>query len=890
MKKLLFVLSLVPITSMGQVFESFNFSGALNANGWTTHSGAIPGQQQTLTSASDQGNSLYYTNLPNSTGNRTTLVAGNTEDVNKAITGITGTGYYSMLVKVTNTTGLTTTGDYFTGFGATTGILVNIFAPRVWIKAGITPNTFQLGVQNTTGGTPTQTYTSTEYPVGVTLMVVIKLDATVSPIQASLFVNPNVTQAEPAPTVSNNSGTNPFSNFASIFIRQGTSTGNIELDEIRYGSTWESVTPENSCSTTASLTINTCNAYTVPSGDETYTVSGTYVDTIPNAALCDSLITINLTISTGITYYADVDGDGLGNPANTTIGCSLPVGFVTNSNDCNDANNAIGLPTTTYYQDADGDSFGSATATILACSLPNGYVTNNLDCNDNSNTINPNGTDIPDNGIDEDCSGSDASSLGSALAIYEFNGNDCTLPSWGVTAQPSNATFSDYSANGSTLVCANANGVFNYSGFNTNAALDLTQYFGFTVTPANCIGLDLNLIKFTHRTSGSGGTPIIYVRSSLDNFTADLYAETLTVAATNVTDTVFLTSAFDNVSSAVEFRFYVTSIGQTGSTYRHDNVSVIGNSISLTPQSFYQDIDGDGFGNPSVTVSQCAAPSGYVANNTDCDDANALVNPNTIWYQDLDVDTYGNSSVTYTGCIPPANYVLNNTDCNDNSSATVGPTTYYIDVDNDGYGSATDTGLVSCTNPGAGYVTTNTDCDDAENTVFPGAPEICDGLDNDCVNGIDDGLTFIPYFEDLDGDNFGTSTSVLLCEVPLSGYSLVDGDCNDSNINIHPGATEIMDNGIDENCDGTDNYAGLTTLSNILVEVKPNPSNGLIQLVSNTEMSAKITVISMQGQIIENCEWKGMNTQLDLSSLYSGIYTICIEQSGSQAFKRVIIE
>jgi len=39
-----------------------------------------------------------------------------------------------------------------------------------------------------------------------------------------------------------------------------------------------------------------CDSYTVPSGDETYTTSGTYPDTIPNAVGCDSIITINLTI------------------------------------------------------------------------------------------------------------------------------------------------------------------------------------------------------------------------------------------------------------------------------------------------------------------------------------------------------------------------------------------------------------------------------------------------------------------------------------------------------------------------------------------------------------------------------------------------------------------
>jgi alpha-tubulin suppressor-like RCC1 family protein len=50
--------------------------------------------------------------------------------------------------------------------------------------------------------------------------------------------------------------------------------------------------------TTSSLTISACDSYTVPSGNQTVTASGTYFDTISNTGGCDSLITINLTINT----------------------------------------------------------------------------------------------------------------------------------------------------------------------------------------------------------------------------------------------------------------------------------------------------------------------------------------------------------------------------------------------------------------------------------------------------------------------------------------------------------------------------------------------------------------------------------------------------------------
>jgi len=49
-------------------------------------------------------------------------------------------------------------------------------------------------------------------------------------------------------------------------------------------------------STSSTTAITACNSYTVPSGDETYTASGSYMDTIPNMAGCDSIMTINLTV------------------------------------------------------------------------------------------------------------------------------------------------------------------------------------------------------------------------------------------------------------------------------------------------------------------------------------------------------------------------------------------------------------------------------------------------------------------------------------------------------------------------------------------------------------------------------------------------------------------
>ena len=66
----------------------------------------------------------------------------------------------------------------------------------------------------------------------------------------------------------------------------------------------------------------------------------------------------------------------------------------------------------------------------------------------------------------------------------------------------------------------------------------------------------------------------------------------------------------------------------------------------------------------------------------------------------------------------------------------VGTPTWYADNDGDGSGDSAST-TTACFAPD-GYVNIVGDCNDNDSTVFTGAPELCDGLDNDCNGVVDD--------------------------------------------------------------------------------------------------------------------------------------------------------
>ncbi len=129
--------------------------------------------------------------------------------------------------------------------------------------------------------------------------------------------------------------------------------------------------------------------------------------------------------------------------------------------------------------------------------------------------------------------------------------------------------------------------------------------------------------------------------------------------------------------------------------------------------------------------------------------------------------------------------------------------TWYEDSDGDGFASMAGDAeiMMACEQP-TGFAAMRTDCDDSSAASNPSAPEVCDGLDNDCDGTMDEDTAPVSWYRDADGDTYGqpSMTPIDSCEL-VAGHVTRAGDCDDTDGDINPLAADICD-GVDNDCDG----------------------------------------------------------------------------------------
>jgi hypothetical protein len=406
-------------------------------------------------------------------------------------------------------------------------------------------------------------------------------------------------------------------------------------------------------------------------------------------------------VDEGLTdvWYTDADGDGYGDGASPVRACDQPVDAVEDFADCDDTQPTVypgaeevcdGLDNdcdgeidgesatdmTEWFPDSDGDGFGLDTEPQLDCNAPSGFVDGTVlgDCDDDDASAYPGGTEVCDD-VDNDCDG-----------LVDDEATDADL--W----------FRD---------------------------ADADSYGDPDVSLLAC------------------NKPGSYVENDEDCDDTDAMIYPAATEVCNGED--------DDCNGTIDDGFEF--------------------------ESYYRDADGDGHGFGLDMVVHCTRPAGYVTSNDDCDDDEYWANPEVAELCGDDIDN----------------------DCDGEVDEDFDSYPFYPDSDGDGYGHDTEP-VYDCAPP-AGHVLSNTDCDDADATVNPGEVESCNGIDDDCNGGVDDGLPEYIWFMDADDDGYGVPepTTIACAEPP--GYAPVDTDCDDDERTTHPGAYEMCD-GEDDDCNG----------------------------------------------------------------------------------------
>jgi hypothetical protein len=506
-------------------------------------------------------------------------------------------------------------------------------------------------------------------------------------------------------------------------------------------------------------------------------------------------VDVSLDVGSTLIWYADIDHDGFGNPAEIAQACAAPVNHVGDATDCDDRRPEVnpsevevcgGLDDdcdglvdlddpsidatelATFYADADGDGWGVAGVTFEACELPAGYAVDPGDCDDALGSVSPDADETCATAYDDDCDGlaneadgglvdaivwyfdADADGFGTASATVEA----CAPPDRFVGEGTDCDDLDDDVFPGGTERCGAPDEDCDGLVDDEDPSVDPTSFADwFADVDGDGFG-DLGA-AFASCAPGAGQ---VADASDCDDASSAVRPDAVEVCNTIDDDCDALV---DDADASVDLADATT---------------------------WYLDGDADGFGAVSAPIVACALPAGASASSADCDDARADVNPDApevCGGGDEDCDGLG--------------------DDDDASTDAATKSTWYLDSDGDGYGLDAATAL-RCVAP-LSYAAVGGDCDDALARVNPGAAEVCAFPDDDdCDGSADDADPEGPVDPDtwyLDGDADGhgdPSIFVATCVAPVDHVAR-GTDCDDADVAVSPDADERCLTPYDDDCD-----------------------------------------------------------------------------------------
>jgi hypothetical protein len=477
-------------------------------------------------------------------------------------------------------------------------------------------------------------------------------------------------------------------------------------------------------------------------------------------------------VTVGSTWFVDTDGDGYGNDNETMMSCEMPTGASDQGGDCDDLNAAVHPEATevcdgmdndcdadiddadsnidtstqmTLYTDADGDGYGDLSTEMMSCEASEGTADNGDDCLDTDATVHPMAVEMMADGIDQDCDGEELCYL------------DADDDGYGVE------TMTTITADAGTFDCdvaANASSTWDDCD-DTDAAINLGEMTMYVDADGDGYGSD------------------IMTSSCDENATMNTGDCDDSVASINPSSTDVVGDGIDQNCDTIDGTDG-DGDGYASTASGGDDCEDADASINPAALTMYADADGDGFGSDTMMVSEC--DENATMDDSDCDDMDDNTFPGAAYLQSADT------------CL---------TDADGDGWSTTASTCYSIDM-MDSYGDGWNGNEIAVYEDG--MLMAEFTLDDG----FDGSDAYC-GSEGSMLefNFVSGSFTYEIGFMLTAPDG-----TVLLDEMSPS-YSNGDlmtstmtiagsFDCDDSVASINPNATDIVGDGIDQNCDDVD--------------------------------------------------------------------------------------